>query len=789
MTRAPVRGRDVTISVVVPAHDEAPNLERLLREVHAALDPGGLAWELIVVDDGSTDETGAVLGRLAVADPRLRVLRLPRRCGQTAALRAGFGAASGAVIATLDADLQCPPAELPALLAALDGADLACGVRAGRRDPLTRRIASGLSNLARRCFLAPRLRDLACPLRAFRADALARLEAEMPLFDGAHRWLPALFTLAGLRVVQRPVVHQERAAGVSKYSTAGRAGPIARELVHVLGLAWPRSRGLRCAATLAGLALVALPYLYALGAWPLIEPDEGRNAEVAREMLELGTWSVPHFNHLPYLDKPVLLFWAIAAAFRMLGVTEFAARLPSALAAVATVALTFVLGRTLLGPRRAAIAAVAVATAPLVMVFARLAIFDMLLTALVTAALLCLLEARRTGDAWRWWPLAGLAMGLAVLCKGPVGVAVPLLAWMAGRGALPPAPRRAGAAAAIAAVGLFAAIVLPWLARVHAIEPAFLRYALFDETLDRFTSVERFHRGGPPYYYAVVLAWAGGVWGPLLVAVVPVLWRRWRAGDPDAATIAFATRAALAIVLLFTCSASKLPQYVLPALVPLALLVAIGVAAAPARLVGVLRGLAVAAVVAGVAATAVGLLGFTPGRNDFGYVTPAVVATTGLCLAAWGIVTAVVGRRPAAALVCAALVTPMLGLMLLEPLGAPVAARSSRDLAAQVPPDAKVVCAMEFRTSLPFYLRRPVLLVSDDGHELTSNYVVAMQQRFMGGAYLQPATRLVDAIADDAPVLVLVTRWREDELHQLTRPRRLVPLYADRHSMLLRPAG
>ncbi len=788
MTRSPLRGDNLTISIVVPAHDEAPNLERLLSEVRAALDPAGVAWELIVVDDGSTDDTPAVLGRLGAADARLRVLRLPQRRGQTAALRAGFRAAAGSVIATLDADLQCPPGELPALLAALDGADLACGVRAGRRDPLGRRIASGISNLVRRCLLAPRLRDLACPLRVFRADALARVEDELPLFDGAHRWLPALFTLAGLRVVQRPVIHQARTAGVSKYSTAGRAGPVARETLHVLGLAWPRSRGLRWAAALAGLAAVALPYFYALGAWPLIEPDEGRNAEVAREMLDLGSWSVPRFNHLPYLDKPVLLFWAIAAAFRALGVTEFAARLPSALAAVATVALTFAIGRRLLGPRRGAIAALVIGTAPLVVAFARLVIFDMLLTALVTAALLCLLEGRRTGDGWRWWPLAGLTMGLAVLCKGPVGVAVPLLAWTVARGALPPPPRRTGAAAAAAALGLFCAIVLSWLARVHASEPHFLRYAFLDETLLRFTSVKAFHRGGAPYYYAVVLAWAGGVWGLVLVAVAPVLWRRWRTGSADAPAIAFSARAALAMVLLFSCSASKRPQYILPALVPLALLVAIGVAAAPARLVAAMRGLGAAAAVAGVAVAAIGLWGFTPGRGDLGYLTPAVAATVGFSLGTWGIVTAVAGRGPVTALACAALLTPMLGLMLLGPLGVPAAARSARDLAAQVPPGARVVGVMEFRTSLPFYLRRPVLLVSRDGQELTSNYVLAERERFMGGEYLQPITHLADSIADDAPVLLLVTRWREQEVRRLTR-RPLVPLYADWHSLLLRPAG
>src|SRR5262245_33699410 len=405
----------IGLSVVAPAHNEAPNLERLLREVHAALDPTGTAWELIVVDDGSTDETPKILARLVATDAHLRPITLATRSGQTAALVAGFRAATAPLIATLDADLQCPPDELPALLGVLGDADLACGIRAARQDPLRRRVASALSNLARRALLAPGLRDLACPLRVFRAAALPRVEAVTPLFDGAHRWLPALFVLAGLRVVQRRVRHLPRQAGTSKYTTTGRALPILRELVHVLGIALTRSRGLRVAVFLSALALVALVYLHGLGTLPLMEPDEGRNAEVAREMLELGTWSVPFFNYLPYLDKPVLLFWAIAAAFHAFGVSEFTARLPSALAAIATVVLTFAIARGLLGARRAVVAAAVVATSPLVLAFARLVIFDMLLTALVTGTLLCLLNGRRTGDAWRWWPPAGLAMALGGL--------------------------------------------------------------------------------------------------------------------------------------------------------------------------------------------------------------------------------------------------------------------------------------------------------------------------------------------------------------------------------------
>ncbi len=262
-TAALTNGMQLHVSVVVPAHDEAPNLERLLSELRVALDAELVLWELIVVDDGSTDESPATLARLAAVEPRLRWLRLPVRSGQTAALIAGFRSATAPLIATLDADLQCPPSDLPGLVRALHdtGADLACGIRGARRDPWRRRLVSTVSNGVRRCLLAPQLRDLACPLRVFRTEALRRVEAMTPLFDGAHRWLPALFVLAGLRVVQRPIAHQPRAAGESKYTATGRTVPVMRESGRVLGLALRRSPSLQIGAVitlLMGFALLLL---------------------------------------------------------------------------------------------------------------------------------------------------------------------------------------------------------------------------------------------------------------------------------------------------------------------------------------------------------------------------------------------------------------------------------------------------------------------------------------------------------------------------------------------------
>jgi len=773
----------VTLSVVVPAHDEAANLDRLVDEVRAALEPTRLVWELIVVDDGSNDESPANLARLAAAEPRLRPLRLARRSGQTAALRAGFEAARGAMVATLDADLQCAPADLPALLVALDGAALACGVRAGRRDPPARKLASALANAARRLFLAPRLRDLACPLRVFRADALHRVVTRGALFEGAHRWLPALFHLAGERVVQQPVTHRLRTAGVSKYTTRGRLVPIARELAQVLA----RTRRGRLLAAAVLVIAVALPFLWGLGRWPLLEPDEARNAEVAREMLALGRWSVPHFNGLPYLDKPALFFWLMAAVFRVLGTGELAARLPAAVGALATIALTFAIGRLLFpGRRHALLAGLIVASTPLVIAFGRLAIFDMPFTALVTAALFCLLRARLAGGDRLWLPLAGLAMGLATLTKGPVGLAVPLVAWWAGRGALP-ASARPTRLAVLAAVGAAAVVIAPWLVTIAREEPGFVRYALVDETLLRFASVARFHRGGPVYYYAGVLAWGLGAWAVVLVAGLPGLARRWRTDRAAQPAIAFLARTTPGILLFFTACASKRPAYVLPAVVPLALLAAAGIVADRARVTATVRLFAALAALVGAAAAGAALVRWLPESRTLAAVTPAVLGPAGLLLLVWGGLTLVVGgRRPALAVAACAVLAPAMGLALLGPLGPYAESRSSRALAARIEPGAPVMCFETFRTGLPFYLRRPVVLASERGSEMTSNYVVTRREGHSWVIVSEGAA--VAALNRGGPLYTVASALSLRRLATLT-PRRLVPVYADRRSILLRAEG
>ena len=536
---------------------------------------------------------------------------------------------------------------------------------------------------------------------------------------------------------------------------------------------------------LGGLVLLGLLFAWRLGAWPLFDPDEGRNAEVAREMLAGGDWTVPHFNGLPYLDKPVLLFWLVAAAFRLLGVGELAARLPAALAAIATVILTAALGTRLIGRPRALVAAAVVATAPMLLVFGRLAIFDAPLTALVTAALYCLVRARLDGSPARWWPAAGLAMGFAALTKGPVGVAVPLLAWAAARGALPRPAGRAGVMPLALAILAAALPVVPWVVAAASREPDFLRYAFVEETALRFLSPIRFHRAGPIYFYATVLPWALGIWTVVLGASARPLVRLWRDGGPDGAAVGFAARAAAIILLFFSLSASKRAQYILPAIVPLALLAAIGIAAAPARVASVMAAAGRCAVLAGIVALGLAVAAPPIEGREFFVLTPRVFTASALFLAAWGVVAASTSaRRPLAAVACAACFAPGLGLVLLGPLTSYAEARSARALASHIDATARVVAFQTFEPGLALYLGRTVPLLSNTGQELTSNYVRFAYARLTRSATLRPVSDLYELLRDPTPLYLLAQPARLRQLRRLGG-HRFVPLYLDRRSVLL----
>jgi glycosyltransferase involved in cell wall biosynthesis len=202
------------ISVVVPVHDEEHSVEPLLGELEHALAPLETAWEVIFVDDGSTDGTFARLTRLHDLHDNLRVVRLRRNFGKAAALAAGFAEAEGEIVVTIDGDRQDDPEEIPRLLAKLDeGFDLVSGWKAHRRDPLSRRILSRVFNAVAGRMSGVRLHDMNCGLKAYRAEVVHGLR----LYGELHRYIPVLAHYRGFRIAEIPVNHRAREHGRSRY--------------------------------------------------------------------------------------------------------------------------------------------------------------------------------------------------------------------------------------------------------------------------------------------------------------------------------------------------------------------------------------------------------------------------------------------------------------------------------------------------------------------------------------------------------------------------------------------
>ena len=485
-----------------------------------------------------------------------------------------------------------------------------------------------------------------------------------------------------------------------------------------------------------------------LGSLPLLEPDEGRNAEVAREMLASGDWITPHYDGLPYLDKPIVFFWLVASSFKFAGLHEWSARAPSALMGLCLLLLSWFLARRMFGDSTAVRAGVIIATAPLVMVFSRLVIFDMTLAFLVTLAMASFWfaeasEFRRPGlDV-----LMFLAMGLATITKGPVGFLLPLLsltAYQALRGKLRELKRlRWGLGCAV-----LVATVLPWFIYISIRYPDFPRYALLDESLARFSGGFVHRKGSLLYYFPVFLA-GFFPWSIFLLLAGWSRHKRWReirlgSFRPNlflltwsAVTFAF-----------FSLSRSQLPGYFLPAIVPLGILMAkawddVGSNASLRSPDWLTAGFAALLGVGLIVAASSQLAMFSSAHSHLAKkVHPAVFALlkpsilySGLILVAL----AIVGRNVAArargrslslaTFALLALTTPMLLARWNAPLRAYTEADSSRRLASTIlsSPERElpIYGYYYFRTSLPFYLRRPVGLVTTGGEELTCNYLAS----------------------------------------------------------------
>jgi glycosyltransferase involved in cell wall biosynthesis len=231
---------DRELSVVVPVYNEIGGLDPLVERIRGALDSAGLDWELLLVDDGSTDGSGERIDELATENRRIRPLHFEANCGQTAGLDAGFKHAAGRYIALLDADLQTYPEDLPQLLHVLvdKGLDAVVGIRQDRQDTGWRKFSSWFANGVRNRLTREDIVDTGCPIKVFRADAIRSVK----LFTGMHRFLPTLLRMEGWTVRQVPVRHAPRTTGSSKYGTLDRAFTGLRD---ALAVRWMQDRAMR----------------------------------------------------------------------------------------------------------------------------------------------------------------------------------------------------------------------------------------------------------------------------------------------------------------------------------------------------------------------------------------------------------------------------------------------------------------------------------------------------------------------------------------------------------------
>jgi len=231
------RSSQPEISLVIPVFNEEDNLKPLTEEILEVLNPLGKGFEVIFVDDGSTDGSLAILRELARKYSFIRVLRFRYNCGQTAAFDAGFKASRGEVVVTMDADLQNDPHDIPLLLDRLNEYDLVCGWRYERNDRWIRRISSRIANWVRNKLSDEQIVDVGCSLKAFRRESLKSLK----LYRGMHRFFPTLIKMEGFKVIEVKVHHRPRRYGETKYAIGNR---ILRSFIDLLAVRWMKKRQL-----------------------------------------------------------------------------------------------------------------------------------------------------------------------------------------------------------------------------------------------------------------------------------------------------------------------------------------------------------------------------------------------------------------------------------------------------------------------------------------------------------------------------------------------------------------
>jgi 4-amino-4-deoxy-L-arabinose transferase-like glycosyltransferase len=566
-----------SISLVLPAYNEQAVIEQAVTEAVAALAQIVDDFEVVVVDDGSSDSTAEIVERTGKKFPQVRLLQQEKNLGYGAALRRGFSEATKELVGFTDADCQFDLTELDRLVFLARDYQIVCGYRIDRKDSWLRCTYSAGYNMLVRALLGTRVRDCDCALKLFHRDAIRRLPITGDGFLVNGEML-AVARQQGMSLVEVGVSHRPRAAGESKVSILHIPLVFASLVrfwwnrVMFAGSAtensetWSPARRTVMSAVL--LAVASLLLFINLN-YALIEPDESRYAQIALEMHESGDWLVPRLGGEPYLDKPPLLYWLMATSYSCFGVSETSARLPCAIAGLATVLAVYWIGRGLVGERAAWYGALLLLACGGFIAAGRFIMMDGLLTLLTTVCYLAAVRAMFVKDAWRWWLISGIACGLGVLTKGPVAPVLCLppviaLAWL-GKDF-----RLLGVRNLAAFFLPMAAIASPWFFAISAEQSEFVGYFFWKHNVMRY--IDAFDHEQPWWFYLPMLALGIMPSTLLLPGLAAYLGnQQTRIRELRTPALGALLLAAVWIVGFFSLSSCKLVTYILPAFPLLAL--------------------------------------------------------------------------------------------------------------------------------------------------------------------------------------------------------------------------
>ena len=569
------------LTLVIPAYQESAGIAEVIEESESALEKIGLLdFEILIVDDGSTDSTFEVASKTAQKFTHTRVIKLPKNCGYGKALRTGFEAARFEKVAFTDADNQFFLEDLIPLIHASQRADIAAGYRFDRQDPKLRIFLSRGYNHLVHSLMQTQVRDCDCALKVFNREKLLGILPESSNFfvntEMFHR-----AARNNLTIEEVPVRHRKRNAGQSKVGFM-EVPKTLRSLIPY----WWSQHFFRAESTceakeengsyhrvsyFATLALLMIFTAVLFGTrmrTPLLEPQEARYAEVPREMLLAEEWVVPLLHGKPYLDKPPLSYWAVMFAYQIAGIKDESARLiPLACGLGCVLALAY-WGWACNSAWQGLIGGLVLCLCNRFVYMGRMVAPDSLLTLWVTWGLCCGYLACQ-GSRFRpgYWLLSGVFAGLGLLTKGPVSLVIiylPLCTWCL----LEPRIKKPTITAWFVALTTAVSIFMPWFVLIMQEQPDFLAHFFWGQNLQRF--VAPIDHEQPFWFYLPQLFVGTLPWGLVIPALI-INGMRPASKQKTGVLGGFTMLAATISLIFFSIGISKRPIYLLPVLPPLAL--------------------------------------------------------------------------------------------------------------------------------------------------------------------------------------------------------------------------